>query len=103
MDDIQGAQSGGAHPIGFNQNTRTRTQTKGDSTMSDEIIDKIEALGTADTDCGRVNARAALQQVQDRAKTRVVALNVLGEVIPWNLLTREQEESLWWLFCELRA
>ena len=44
-------------------------------------------------------ARGVLQHKIDREQKRLEALEILMKVIPWNLLSKNDEEILWNHFC----
>ena len=54
--------------------------------------------GTVEMRASRESARGVLNDKIKRAEERLVSLGILSKVIPWDLLQKEDEESLWRYF-----
>ena len=48
----------------------------------------------------RESAKGVLEHKIDRELRRIEAMHILIKVIPWNLLSKNDEEILWNHFCE---
>ena len=62
------------------------------------VADKDQAAITSECAvdcCGRDLAKRVLEQKIERKGKRVASLRVLLKVIPWELLSSEDEEALW--------
>ena len=53
------------------------------------------------TGIGREHAKDLLGGKINRESKHLDGLKVLMDVIPWDLLSKEQETSLWHLFCRV--
>ena len=54
--------------------------------------------GTVEMRASRQSARGVLNDKIKCAEERLVSLGILSKVIPWDLLQKEDEESLWRYF-----
>ena len=62
----------------------------------------IESKGPGMTGCSRETAQGVLLGMIKTLDKRMAPLQTIAAHIPWDKLTKEEEEGLWEFFCNLR-